>query len=99
VDLKKWLVGGVHSTAPVIDEYCAWKIIFCVYTMVSLNTSPFLSLNQKKAGKVENKNNLIDFSAHQQWNCGAGWKNTLNNLRLILQPILVLKSTAKAPLG
>jgi len=67
-----------------------WSIIFCVYTMVSLNTSPFLDLNQKKAGKFELKNKSLKLSSHQQWTCGGSWKSTLNNLRLILQPTLLL---------
>lgn len=67
-----------------------WEIIFSVYTIVSLNSQPFLSLNQQKRSQVEKKDNSVDFSVHQQWDCGSGWKNTLNNLRLILQPTLVL---------
>jgi hypothetical protein len=58
--------------------------------MVSLNSQPFFSLNQQQTSKIEKKDNSIDFSIHQQWDCGGGWKNTLNNLRLILQPILLL---------
>lgn len=67
-----------------------WEIIFSVYTIVSLNSQPFLSLNQQKISNVEKKDNSLDVSIHQQWDCGTGWKNTLNNLRLIFQPILVL---------
>jgi len=67
-----------------------WEIIFSVYTMVSLNSQPFLSLNQQHTSKVKNQKNYVDFSIHQQWNCASGWKNTLNNLRLILQPTLLL---------
>ena len=70
-------------------EKC-WEMIFFVYIVVSLNSQPFLSLNQQQTSKVENKKNSVDFSIHQQWECGNGWKNTLNNLRLILQPTLVL---------
>ena len=29
------------------------------------------------------------FSNHQQWNHECGWKNVLNNLRLIVQPLLL----------
>ncbi len=58
--------------------------------MVSLNSPPFFSLNQQQTSKVEKKDNSLDFSIQQQWDCGGGWKNTLNNLRLILQPILLL---------
>jgi hypothetical protein len=32
---------------------------------------------------------MINFTKHQQWNHEGGWKNTLNNLRLILQPLLM----------
>jgi len=66
-----------------------WEIIFSVSPMVSLNSQPFLGLNQQQTSK-EKKKNSVDFSIHQQWDCGRGWKNTLNNLRLILQPTLVL---------
>ena len=67
-----------------------WEIIFCVYTMVSLNSQSFFFLNQQHTSKVKNQKNAVDFSMHQQWNCANGWKNTLNNLRLILQPTLLL---------
>ena len=32
----------------------------------------------------------ILFSLHPQWNHKTGWKNTLNNLRLIIQPTILL---------
>jgi SRSO17 transposase len=66
-----------------------WEIIFSAYTMVSLISQAFVSIKQEKTSKVE-RNKFVDFSLHQQWDCGKGWKNTLNNLRLILQPIFVL---------
>jgi hypothetical protein len=65
-----------------------WEIIFSVYTMVSLNSQAFISLN-KQTSEVNIKNNPVDFSAHEQWDFGIGWKNTLNNIRLIFQPILL----------
>ncbi|MEA5603223.1 IS701 family transposase [Nostoc sp. UHCC 0252] len=67
-----------------------WEIIFCVYTMISLNSSALLDLN--KSRQIENElqeNSDVDFSNHQQWNHESGWKNTLNNLRLIAQPLLL----------
>ena len=30
------------------------------------------------------------FSSHPQWNHQSGWKNVLNNFRLIIQPIILL---------
>lgn len=67
-----------------------WEIIFSVYTIVSLNSQAFLFLNQQQTIKVEKKDNSIDVCIHQQWDCGSGWKNTLNHLRLVVQPILIL---------
>lgn len=67
-----------------------WEIIFSVYTRISLNSPAFLSLNQSH--QVETKvqdSKPKPFSAHQQWNHHSGWKNTLNNLRLIVQPLLL----------
>jgi len=67
-----------------------WEIIFCVYTMISLNSSAFLALEQSAQIKTEvQRSNFVDFSNHQQWNHESGWKNILNNLRLIVQPLLL----------
>jgi SRSO17 transposase len=67
-----------------------WEIIFCVYTMISLNSPVFLGLAQARQLKTETQQNSdVDFSNHPQWNHEHGWKNTLNNLRLILQPLLL----------
>ena len=70
-------------------ERC-WEIIFCVYTMVSLNSPAFLSLNQSP--QVPTEDNSINCSNHQQWNHDSGWKNILNNLRLVVQPLLLFWS-------
>ncbi|MEO0839697.1 MAG: IS701 family transposase [Cyanobacteria bacterium J06643_5] len=67
-----------------------WEIIFCVYTMISLNSQAFLSLNYNNTTENRAVNNSTDFSIHQQWNHEVGWKNTLNNIRLIIQPTLLL---------
>ncbi|OYD89180.1 IS701 family transposase [Nostoc sp. 'Peltigera membranacea cyanobiont' 210A] len=67
-----------------------WEMIFCVYTMISLNSSALLGLNLSRKIQPElQKNSDADFSNHQQWNHESGWKNTLNNLRLIAQPLLL----------
>ena len=52
-----------------------WEIIFCVYTMISLNCQAFLCLNQKDITKNRAVNNSTDFSIHQQWNNEGGWKS------------------------
>ncbi|MBE9211101.1 IS701 family transposase, partial [Nostoc sp. LEGE 06077] len=69
-----------------------WEIIFCVYTMISLSSPPFLSLNQAPSETEIQDSAYIScvvFSNHEQWNHDCGWKNTLNNLRLIVQPLLL----------
>ncbi len=67
-----------------------WEIIFCVYTMISLHSPAFLSLNQSHQILLDiPENSSVDFTVHQQWNHQTGWKNTLNNLRLIVQPLLL----------
>ena len=73
---------------PDIERW--WEIIFCVYTMVSLNSPAFLDLNQPREIPANPKeSSSVNFSSHKEWNLKHGWKNTLNNLRLILQPLLL----------
>ena len=50
-----------------------WEIIFCVYTMISLNSQAFISLNQfhQIQTKIKDKN-AIDFLNHKQWNHQGG---------------------------
>jgi SRSO17 transposase len=62
-----------------------WELIFSAYLMVSLNTKSWVELNPSEPDyQTEN------CSKHQQWNHDKGWKNSLNNLRLIVQPTLTL---------
>src|SRR5919199_6930220 len=44
-----------------------WEIIFCVYTMISLNSPAFLSLNKSHQVETEGQETShVDFSNHQQ---------------------------------
>ena len=67
-----------------------WEIIMSAYLMISLNTQVFLSLNTSDSPDCEAKISTIDWTSHPQWNHQPGWKNVLNNIRLIIQPILLL---------
>ena len=67
-----------------------WEIILSVFTRVSLTAEPFLCLSEQQTSQIEKKANSVDCSSHKQWDCGRGWKSKLNNIRLILQPTLVL---------
>jgi hypothetical protein len=60
------------------------------YLMISLNTPAFLALNSPVLDNSDATQTSIDFSAHPQWNHQTGWKNVLNNFRLIIQPNLLL---------
>jgi hypothetical protein len=59
------------------------------YLMISLNTQSFLSLNSSEITDESTQIN-INFASHPQWNHQSGWKNVLNNFRLIIQPSLLL---------
>jgi len=62
-----------------------WEIVMSAYLMVSLhaqvlNNTPDKNLNQPTDPVVDK------FKQHDWWDCGQGWKNILNNLRLVIQP-------------
>jgi hypothetical protein len=60
-----------------------WEIIFCVYTMISLNSPALLGLNQSHQIEPEKQENSeVNFSNHQQWNHKCGWKNKLSRLQV-----------------
>jgi SRSO17 transposase len=67
-----------------------WEIIMSAYLMISLNTEPFLSLNTFPATDSRSYQKTVDISVHEHWHQSQGWKNVLNNFRLILQPTLLL---------
>lgn len=67
-----------------------WEIIFCVYLMITLNTQAMVSLNSNNLPKSEISNTHFDGTSHPQWSEQAGWKNVLNNVRLLVQPSLIL---------
>ena len=67
-----------------------WSIIFCVYLMISLNTQVFLSLNSSRIANSEASKTKLDLASHPEWNHQIGWKNVLNNVRLIIQPSILL---------
>lgn len=57
--------------------------------MIRLNSPAFLCRVQSRLETKVKENSSVDFSNHKQWNQNGGWKNTLNNFRLILQPLLL----------
>lgn len=61
-----------------------WELVFCAYTLVSFQC-PALQARRPEALEATPADR---FPEHPWWDSGQGWKNTLNNLRLILQPYI-----------
>ena len=64
-----------------------WEIIFSVYLMISLNSQVFVQ--RQPQGTESSNSEPSDCHLHQHWNHKGGWKNTLNNLRLLIQPTIL----------
>ena len=64
-----------------------WEVVMSAYLMVSLHANP---LNPTLASKSLSSINPIvrRFNSHPRWDKGSGWKNILNNLRLVIQPYI-----------
>lgn len=67
----------------VIEKW--WEVVMSAYLMVTLNTPP---MRPQGAIPPEQDDSIVvsSFTQHSDWNTGNGWKNWLNNLRLILLP-------------
>lgn len=72
-----------------LTEYAAierwWELVFSAYLLVSLQTPGF----QTPPAPLP----LLDtqpVTQHPRWRQAPGWKRTLNNLRLLLQPFIAL---------
>lgn len=69
-----------------------WEIIFSAYWMVSSHSPVFCNLNKSQSlsnSQLQTKDSTSNFTLHQQWSNKVGWKTTLNNLRLIIQPSIL----------
>ncbi len=57
-----------------------WELVFSAYLMVSLQTSVFATSDDATVTARS------PATRHAWWDAGPGWKHTLNNLRLLIQP-------------
>lgn len=65
-----------------------WELVFCAYTLVSFQC-PALQTSEQDADSASPQAPEVErFPEHRWWDTGQGWKNVLNNLRLILQPFV-----------
>jgi hypothetical protein len=62
-----------------------WEIVMSAYLMISLQSE---QLNkQEEANLSLGKSTQEEIKKHPFWDEGKGWKNILNNLRLLMQPL------------
>ena len=52
------------------------------------NLDRFLTLSSSSSN-LKSKKSVADFALHQQWSNQEGWKATLNNFRLVIQPTIL----------
>jgi SRSO17 transposase len=64
-----------------------WEVICCAFVLVSL-TASFTQFSDLSTGQSELKNYLAE---HPNWDVNQGWKSMLNNVQLLLLPLLALK--------
>src|SRR5262249_19631054 len=62
-----------------------WEIVCCVYLLVSLHTPAFLTPTSPLPPL---ETSIV--SQHPRRVATSGWKHTLNNLRLLIQPFVAL---------
>jgi SRSO17 transposase len=62
-----------------------WEVVMSAYLMVTLHTPP-MRPEGVLAPETAPSELISSFTKHRDWNQGNGWKNCLNNLRLILLP-------------
>lgn len=62
-----------------------WEIVMSAYLLVSLHSYVFNGSNNFNRNEAPDPV-VSKFSTHNWWDEGKGWKNLLNNLRLIIQP-------------
>ena len=71
-----------------------WELVCSAYLMISLHSHQLE--NKIDNADLKQKSGAVNIlSEHQDWDTGMGWKNILNNCRLILSPWLFLNQIKK----
>lgn len=68
-----------------------WELIMSAYLLVSLHSQQ-LNPTHSLAQQIDAEPVTAKFRLHAAWNQLQGWKNLLNNLRLVLQPFVLFNS-------
>jgi SRSO17 transposase len=61
-----------------------WEVVMSAYLLVSLQSPVFAALGSTQASTPP----TLPLQQHPAWTADTGWKHLLNNLRLLLQPLV-----------
>lgn len=64
-----------------------WEVVSSAYLMVSLHSSALQTVKTPLSNATPHRAGFL-FAEHPHWDDNNGWKNLLNNLRLIIQPFI-----------
>jgi len=96
--LRNWVEYGLKQTKNELgwadfrltnytDIEKWWEIVASAYLLVSLHSSALPTAN-KPLNTISTKGRGLLLTEHHHWDGKTGWKNLLNNLRLIIQPFV-----------
>ncbi|HEU5382260.1 MAG TPA: hypothetical protein VFV38_43150, partial [Ktedonobacteraceae bacterium] len=64
-----------------------WELVFSAYQLVSFHCPASGLASQEVPSEQDAQTSPVEhFAEHAWWDMGQGWKNTLDHLRLLLQP-------------
>ena len=64
-----------------------WELVTSAYLLVSLHAQA-LPTSKKPLNTISTTGLGLLLTEHRRWDFNIGWKNLLNNLRLIIQPFV-----------
>jgi len=96
--LRNWVEYGLKQTKNELgwadfrltnytDIEKWWEIVASAYLLVSLHSSA-LPTFKKPLNTISTTGLGLLLAEHHRWDFNTGWKNLLNNLRLIIQPFV-----------
>ena len=94
--VKNQLGAGWFSVDRLSQYWTMWEIVFSAYLLVGWQTLQFKSsaTNSGIRANLSTKSyssftdNSPKISQHPKWEQADNWKSSLNNLRLIIQPLI-----------
>lgn len=102
--LRNWMEYGLKQTknelgwadfrlTNYIDIEKWWEIVASAYLLVSFHASA-LPTFKKPLNTISTTGLGLLLAEHPRWDFNTGWKNLLNNLRLIIQPFVTFNLIA-----